>query len=83
MQTVAQGTDDKILEVIWITIWMKEFLTDFLYHCTNMAVFGGCLHSLSACQQDRKENIPKPKKAFMTYHSPAAASITQPDMKTN
>ena len=41
-----------------------------------MADLGGCLHSLSARQQDRKENIPKKEKK-------KAAPITQPDMKTN
>ena len=49
-KTIAQRMNDKILQVIQITIWIKDFY-GFFYHCTKAILeqlhFGEGLHSLS------------------------------------
>ena len=80
-------TDNQILEVNRITIWIKEFFTDFfiivLIH--NIRAAGSWWRSAlfeCSCLQDRKEKILKQKKVFKRYHNTSAV-ISQPDMKTN
>ena len=49
MLALAQRTDDSTLVVIWITIWIQEFLKDFfIIALTSNIGDAGPLHSANA-----------------------------------
>ena len=88
-KTIAQGMDDKILQAIQITIWIKEVFMDFLLFHRLINNIGApepwWRSALFECSSAKKEGkkILKPKNILKRHHNAAAVMISQPNIKTN
>ena len=87
-KTVAQERDDKILNGLQISIWIKDFYGFFIIVLiSNIGAAGPCWRFAlfeCSCLQDRKKGRKKRRqmKILKRSHNAAAGAISQPDMKT-